>query len=306
MKIFILSPNKEAVFGEDLLKKVSEAGEVIFETEPRDFRSIQGLFDPEEKIIAADPDFFEWIFPNELLDTVPSIKAICLQTTSFSWVDTEYAAQKGIPVTNLRGFSMEAVAEYAFMMALSVARKLPLVIKDKDRQDFVKHQGIELRNKTAGIIGLGRIGRRIAEICEGFGMSVVYWSKNSREERWNYLELPELMISSDIVFPTLAQNKETENIITDDLLSSLSSSSIFISIVHKVYNHELLLNLAQEGKIYGYGFEEKDGDLNNYNGNVLALPSMAWATDESMKLNGRMWTESIVSASSGVYETKVN
>jgi len=131
-----------------------------------DFASLKELQTPEEKIICLDPDFCDWTVPNSVFDSL-NLKAVILQTTSFSWIDIDYAKSKDIPVVNLRGFSSIAVAEWVTMMVLNIARKLPIVIKDDWKQDYTKHQGIELRGKTAGIVGMGRIGAAIAENMAG-------------------------------------------------------------------------------------------------------------------------------------------
>ena len=127
-----------------------------------DFASIKELQSLEEKIICIDPDFCDWTVPNLVFDS-PNLKAVVLQTTSFSWIDIDYAKSKNVPVVNLRGFPSIAVAEWATMMVLNIARKLPIVIKDRWKQDYTTHKGIELRGKVAGVVGLGRIGTAIAE-----------------------------------------------------------------------------------------------------------------------------------------------
>lgn len=279
MKIIILSPNADTLFTAEQYKKLESLGETLFVKEIKPFAEIEELFTEGEKVIAIDPDFCDWKVPNEVIDKIPDLKAICLQTTSFSWIDIDHAKEKGIPVMNLRGFSTEAVAEWAFLMALNVARKIPLVAKDNWGQDYDTHKGMELKGKTAGIVGLGRIGSRIAELCEGFGMNVVYWSKNSKSEKYKHIELAELMKNSDLIFPVLAQNKETQGLITDDLLRSMQPKAIFVSVVHHVYNHDLLLELVKNGSIYGYAFEEDGGKVfDKFEGNVYASPALAWCT----------------------------
>lgn len=306
MKIIVLSPNKEAVFTGAELSKLQVLGEVIFETEPKDIRKIAGLMTDEEKILALDPDFVGWKFTKEDIDAIPRLKVICLQTTSFSWIDTAHAVSKGIPVTNLRGFSMEGVAEYALFMLLSVARKFPLVMKDGFKQDFVKHKGIELKGKRVGVIGLGNNGRRFAEICKGIGMDVIYWSRTSRDDAYRFAPIEEVVSTSDVLFPALAQNDETKNILTDALLQTMKPSAIFISTVHKIFNHQLLLDLTKQGKIFGYAFEEDNASPMVHEGNVFAIPAIAWCTDESMKLNGQLWVKAISEAIEGRFSTKVN
>lgn len=305
MKIIILSPNLDLLLTEDQKEKIKSVGETIFIKDIKPLSDVAELFDDEEKIVAIDPDFCGWSVPKDIVEKMKNVQAICLQTTSFSWVDTEEAKKQNIPVTNLRGFSTEAVAEWAIMLAMNVARKLPLVIKDEWRPDFGKHHGIELKGKTVGIIGLGKIGTRLAEICSGFGMKVVYWSENSKDERFTFLPLADLMKKADFIFPALAQNKDTEKIITDDLLKSLKTTAIFVSIVHKIYNHDLLLQMVKDNQLYGYAFESEKEKMADFEGNVWVGPALAWCTDESMKRNTELWTESIIKSVNSEYPTQV-
>ncbi len=306
MKIIILTPNREGVFTDELEKTLSHAGEVIFKTKIQQLFDITELNSTDEKIIALDPDFVNWKFTEDDIKSINNLKAICLQTTSFGWIDTAFASSKGIPVTNLRGFSTQAVAEFSLMMTFLIARKIPIVMHDNFQQDFVKHQGVELRGKKVGIIGLGSIGSRYAEICEAVGMEVLYWSRNARDERFQFLELNELMKTSDVIYPSLAENDNTKKIITDELLSKMRSSALFVSIALKLYNHNAVLEMVNSGKLLGYAFEEENGNPANYKGNILALPSIAWATGGSMKKNGQLWTESIIKAAKNNFPTKIN
>lgn len=306
MKTYILSPNVDTLFTDDLKEKLAAISDLTIVKDPQDFNNIPGLMeDNGDKVLAIDPDFCDWKVPNEIID-IPNLKAICLQTTSFSWIDTEYAKTKSVSIMNLRGFSSIAVAEYAITMALFVARKLPLIMKNGWEKDYNLHQGIEFQGKTVGIVGLGSIGKTIAQKCQGMGMNVIYYSKNSRDDRFQNVDLETLMKTADVIFPTVAQNAETKGIITDEMLSNMKSTAIFISIVHHVYNHELLLKLAAENKIFGYTFEGSDTDINKYSGNVWSAPEVGWCTNGSMTRNGILWVESILAANKLEFPTKVN
>lgn len=306
MKIIILSKNSDLFFTEEQKEKIKSAGDAIFIKDIKPLLDVVALYSDDEKIIAIDPDYCEWNVSKEVIEKMKNVLAICLQTTSFSWIDINEAKKHNIPVINLRGFSTEAVAEWAVMMAINVARKLPLIIKDEWKQDFGKHQGIELRGKSAGIIGLGNIGTRIAEICNGLGMNIIYWSKQQKDERFSFFQLDELMKSADFIFPTLAQNEQTKKIITDGLIKSIKRSAIFVSIVHKMYNHDLILEMVQNNQLYGYAFETEKEKMTDFIGNVWAGPELAWCTDESLKRNAEQWTESIINAANGKYPTQVN
>lgn len=307
MKIFILSPNYDTLFSSELRSHLKSAGTVVVQKEIIPFEKVKGLYDGnEERVLAIDPDFCDWNLPNEVIDKMPNLKAVVLQTTSFSWVDSKYIGSKGISVVNLRGFSSIAVAEWATMIAINLARRIPVISKDGWKQDFNNHQGIELRGKTAGVIGLGNIGTAIAENMSGLGMNVQYYSKSSKDKRFKSVILKKLMETSDIILPAVAQNEETKGMITDGMLKIMKKTAIFVSIVHHVYNHDLLLKLAETGKIYGYGFESGMPEFGKYRGNVWAGPELAWCTEDSMRKNAIQWTEAIVNASKGKYPTKIN
>ncbi len=260
----------------------------------------------EDRILAIDPDYCGWNVSNEVVNAMPNLKAICLQTTSFSWVDIENAKQKGIPVTNLRGFSSTAVAEWATMAVLSLARRLPVVINDGWKLDYVKHRGLELRGKTAGIIGLGHIGTALAENMAGLGMNVQYWSKNSIDDRFSRAELDTLMSSSDVLLPAFANNSQTKNLISEAQAKSIKPNAIFMNVIHPIH-HDLMLGMAKSGQLFGYGYEEEGGlAFGSHGGNVWNGPALGWCTEESMTKNAEQWVESIVNAANNEFPTQVN
>ncbi len=304
MKIIILSPEGKKYFTDEQKTRLNSAAPVFYVSQTQNLSSIPELQDSEEKIVGLDPDFVDWKFNKEEIDAIPNLKAICGLTTSFSWIDAKYAKTKNIPVTNVRNYCTEAVTEFALMVTLAVARKMPLVIQDNYQQNYIRHRGIELKGKRAGIVGLGNIGKRYAELCSGIGMEVVYWSRKSRDERFKFVELPELMSSCDVIFSAMAKNEESIQTLTDDLLNSINNSAIFVSF-SRTYNHQLVLDLAQSGKIGGYAFEEDNGTPNNYKGNVLALPCVAWATDKSREQNAEQWTDTMVNATQGLFPNQV-
>lgn len=307
MKIFIVSPIADTFFTNQQSKMIADTGaEVIVQKEIIALDHVPGLTEAGDKILALDPDWFDWKVTSETLGKIPDVRGVVLQTTSFSWIDSAYLASKNVPVVNMRGFSKNAVAEWAIMTALLLARRMPVVIKDGWKQDFTKHQGFELRGKVAGVIGMGRNGRAIAECARGLGMQVRYWSAHSGDEAYQSVPLAELMRTSDVIFPTLAHNAETEKLLSDELLISMKTEAIFVSTIHHVYNHGLLLERVSEKKLWGYGFEENNPDFNRYAGNVWAGPALAWCTRESMQENARQWTEAIIAAVNNNFPTRIN
>jgi phosphoglycerate dehydrogenase-like enzyme len=307
MKIFILSPNIDVLFSNEQKAVLEKAAEVIEISSIKPLKDVAELYEGDEpRILAIDPDFCDWNLPNEVIDSMPNLKVICLQTTSFSWVDADHAKEKGIPVVNLRGFSSIAVAEWATMVVLALARRLPIVIKDGWKADFEKHRGVELRGKKAGVIGIGRIGTAFAENVAGLGMDVQYYSKTSRDDRFSLVSLEDLMSTSDVVFFSVANNDETKHLLTDELLTSMKPTAIFMNIVDPIYNHDLVLEMVKSGKLYGYGFEDSKETFGSHGGNVWNGPALGWCTDESMSKNAEQWVESILNAAKSDYPTQIN
>lgn len=312
MKLYIFTPNRKTLFKKTDEDKLDEVFDVVFYSEVKPLEQCQEIInDGDEKIVAIDPDFFDWNFGKDKLALLKNVKAIILQTTSFGWVDTVYAKSKNIPIMNLRGFSGQSVAEYAVMLALGVSRKLPLLAQDNYKQDFVKHQGIELCGKKVGIVGLGDIGGKIGMLMSGFNTEISYWSRNHKNNGFIFKNLEQVFRESDVIFITIAQNTETEKLITDNLLKEMRKGAILVSIARKssgkmIYNHDLVVTMVQNGQLFGYGYEEDNGDPTAISGNTYTLPSMAWVTKESMSANVHMWIDSIIKASKDVFINNVN
>ncbi len=91
---------------------------------------------------------------------------------------------------------------------------------------------------------MGRIGTRIAEMTQAFGMDTYYWSRSTRDSRFTYLELADLIRESDVLFYTLAKNDETLHILSPELLANLKKTALVVSIAH--IDHALFVWLAEE------------------------------------------------------------
>lgn len=165
---------------------------------------------------------------------------------------------------------------------------------------------LELKGKTVGIVGLGTIGSAIAERAKGLGMDVVYWSKSSKDNEYKPVELTELFETADVIFPTMAINEETKKVITPELLASMKSSALFVSVVHDLFDERTVLDMVKDGKLFGFGFEAEPNSFKKYEGNVWAAPAYTWTTDGSMNNSMVKWVENMVSASKGACPNMVN
>lgn len=152
-----------------------------------------------------------------------------------------------------------------------------------------------------GIIGLGSIGSRIAELGAAMGMNVSYWSKNSWDKRHQYLELDQLVKQSDYIFPALVNNQHTADSLDKNRLSKVKKGSFLVSITgDDLFDLEYALELVRIGKLAGLAFESdkyqsSNLKFNDFEGNVLVTPPIAWLTKEAFEEDMRIWIESVLS-----------
>lgn len=235
-------------------------------------------------MLLLDPDFFDWKYVDSSMLDIKNLKAVVLTTTTASYVDEKYISQHNIELYNVPKYSTDSVAEYLVMLMMCVAKKIPLQIKNGNRQDFSeKYMQIELKSKTVGVVGLGHIGQRVCEMCEGLGMKVVYYNRSPKDVPYEAVSLDKLFEMSDVVFLTLANNEETRKLITDKHISSMKRTAILISGTGvALHNGELVDRMVANGKLFGFGAEVPNVDINSSDGNMMITSEYAWFTNEAI------------------------
>jgi lactate dehydrogenase-like 2-hydroxyacid dehydrogenase len=113
----------------------------------------------------------------DIFDAAPNLKLINILATAYGTVNLDEAAKRNIPVCNLAGYSTEAVAEFTIAILLYQIRQLEEGVKrgKAGNYDFEGMSARELKGSNFGVIGLGSIGGRVAELAAGFGANVSYW-----------------------------------------------------------------------------------------------------------------------------------
>lgn len=253
----------------------------------------------------ADPEWYHWNLRENHISKIRNLKAICINTTAFDWIDWQYCNQNGIIVTHTPKYSTDSVAEYAIFLMMCLAKKLPIQIKTNYKMEY-NHEmlNIEIRDKTVGIIGLGTIGTRIAELCSNLGMKVMYWSKNVKENNYERAEIDEIFQKADYIIPTFATNEETRILITDERIQMMNGNNLINIIINpvEIYNHNLLLEKAEKKEI-GYAFEIYDNKtLNDFKGNVMATAPYSFYTKESIDRLVELWCNNTI----GILNSNLN
>lgn len=313
MKAFIFDPLWDELVTNDLLEQLKVANiEIVVTKEIAPLRQRKELFEgTDERILCLNPDYVSWKLSSDDYKDIPNLKAILIASTGFEWVESDVANERNIPVCQIKNFSTQAVAEWAITIMFNLARQTPRLIKDgfplDYDKDFMKYRGMQLKGKTAGIIGLGHNGSAIAERCAGLGMNVVYWSHSSTNDVYKKVELDELTRIADVIFPTFAKNEATNKLLTSELLSSAKQSAIIVDIIELSEDIKtIILDRVRAGKLFGYGFEAKPATFDQYEGNVWATPAYGWTTYESMYNSVTLWVENMIEASKNNFPNRVN
>jgi len=136
---------------------------------------------PEIKTELKDTDCLLVKFnpvPKDWIEASPNLKYIGVLATGYGKVDVDDASSKGVAVCNVPGYAVEAVAEFVFAVILDHIREIDRGKKQAREGNYSEagFSATEIKNKVFGILGLGRIGSRVAEIALGFGADVRYWN----------------------------------------------------------------------------------------------------------------------------------
>lgn len=289
---------EKTFFTEKQINDLNKYGNLIFLENYFDLNKAPYLNDNEEKILMADPEWYHWNLREEHISKIKSLKAICINTTAFDWVDWQYCNPKGVVVTHTPKYSTDSVAEYAIFLLMCLAKKLPMQIKTNYKMNYnLEMLNTEIKGKTVGIIGLGTIGTRIAEICDSLGLKVIYWSKSPKENKYTKVEIDDIFKNADFIIPAFATNNETRQIITDNRINMMQGNSLINIIINpiEIYNHNLMLQKAEDNEI-SYAFEIYDGKtLNDYKGNVMATAPYSFYTKESIDRLVDLWCDNTLS-----------
>ncbi len=235
----------------------------------------------------------------EVMEKAPNLKYIGLFATGFNNIDIEYAHSHNIAVCNVPSYSTEAVAQHTFALILELLCRVSDYNKTVKEGDWVKSRTFsyfpiplyELHGKTMGLIGLGSIGSRVADIALAFGMKVLVYKRSKiSDERIEQVSFDELLSRSDIVSLHCPLNKESENLMNKNAFDKMKNGAVFINTARGGIVDEFALKDALlSGKLLGAGLDvlrkepmDKDCPLLNIE-NCIITPHIAWAGLETRK-----------------------
>lgn len=263
--------------------EIRQLGAIVYDDLPDQAELINRIKDAEI-ITASYVDIAA-----DVIDAAPNLKYIVVPAVGYEWVDTKYAASKGITTLNCPTFNSQAVAEHAMTLLMAVNRNL-LRGTDELRAGRWNPQsmvGYELSGKVLGLIGYGNVGKRIQAIAAALGMNAKYVNSKSTAQ-----EVDSLISNSDYIIICAPLNDNTRGLVDRRRLKLLKSSAILVNVGRgAVIDQSYLIELLRERKIRGAGLDVYDGEplagVPNETivelatlPNVIATPHIAYNTFE--------------------------
>ncbi len=175
-----------------------------------------------------------------IMDAAVNLKLICIAATGMNNVDLEYAAQKGIAVKNVAGYSTDSVIQHTFSMLFYLmghARYYDEYVKSGEWQKSpvftnVTRSFSEVKGKKWGIIGLGEIGRGVANIAKAFGAEVVYYSTSGKNDNSDFekISFTKLLETCDIITIHAPLNAQTKNLVGHSEFLMLKDGAVLLNL----------------------------------------------------------------------------
>ncbi len=231
----------------------------------------------------------------ETIDACPGIKAIAVLATGYNVIDYAYAKEKGIPVMNVPTYGTQIVGQYAVGLLLEICSHFAhhdQAVKEGRWENnvdwcFWDFPMIELYGKTAGIIGLGRIGQSTARILNAIGMKVLAYDafeSDAGRQLAEYVDLDTLLARSDVIFLHCPLFPSTEGIINKENIAKMKDGVILINNSRgQLVVEQDLADALNSGKVYAAGLDvvstepiKGDNPLLKAK-NCLITPHISWA-----------------------------
>jgi D-lactate dehydrogenase len=317
-------------------EQLSDAHEVVCLTESlsADNASQQSDAEAISTFIYSDLD-------KSVLEQFENLKLICTRSTGFDHIALDYCQEHDITVCNVPSYGKNTVAEHVFGLLLTISHNLYEAIDRTRKGDFTHHglQGFDLAGKTLGVIGTGEIGLSAIRIATGIGMEViahdvVHHDDQAQRLGFRYVEMDELLASSDVITLHVPGNEKTRHMLSGDEFDKMPDGVVIINTSRgQVIDTEALVRALAEGKVSAAGLDvlpeepvireeaeilrsvyRREHDLENLLAdhvlmrvrNVVVTPHSAFNTREAVKRIMDTTVDNISSYSAGEAKNVVN
>ncbi len=235
-------------------------------------------------------------FPKSLIDALPNLKLIVTSGKQNAAIDVTAAAAKGVTVCGTPSPG-HATAELAFLLVMTLCRKLiPLVNGLKQDHQWQPVMGSDLRGKTLGILGLGRLGSQVSALGQAIGMNVVAWSANldpvaCQQQGVEYVSKTELFERSDFVSIHLRLSERSRDLVTSQELNALGPDGYIVNTSRaEIIRYEDLLDALNQGSIAGLATDVLSNEPADTDDPILrhprtlVTPHVGYCTEETFRV----------------------
>ena len=255
-----------------------------------------------ERVKDADVLIVNKIAINEqTIGNAKNLKLVCVTATGTNNLDKEYLKKRGIAWRNVAGYSTESVTQHTFALLFYLLEKIRYYddyvkdekyINDTVFTHFAEHFN-EVNGKTWGIIGLGTIGRRVADIAKAFGVHVIYYSASGSpaQEGYEQVDFETLLATSDIVSVHAPLNEYTKDLMDREAFAKMKKTAIFLNLGRgPIVVEQDLYEALETGEIAAAGLdvlcEEPMSETNPLakikdSKKLIITPHIAWASVEA-------------------------
>lgn len=298
-KILFININEEALDKEywDKLHQYADSWKSLPKDSPEILKDLQ---DADCLLVG-----FATPITKEHIDTAPNLKYIGTLAVAYHKIDTAYAKEKGIPVTNIAGYCTDSVAEFIIAAILEQIRQLE---EGKNRAraknyDFAGMTASEIKGKIFGVFGLGNIGTRTAELAQGFGADVRYWNRTRKErvetKGMRYEEKDALLESADFISLNFAHTPETDKFLNEEAFSRIKPGAVVVNTVpmetvdidaleHRLKKNDIIFILDHSDEM-----KSEDLDRLQQYKNCVVYPPIAFISKEARVNKQNLFTGNI-------------
>lgn len=217
---------------------------------------IEEIKDVDGVIVGVDP------LNKEVLQHAEKLKVISKYGVGIDNIDIDYAKERNIKVARAMNANADAVADYTFALMMSVARKVVQIDKECRRLNWNKITTVDIHKKTLGLVGLGNIGKKVAQRAKGFEMDVLAYDlmpdhEYAENSGVQYVDnLDGIFAKSDFISLHLPLNKHTEHIIGKEQLKLMKSTAVLVNTARGgLIDEQALSEALQEQLIWGAGID---------------------------------------------------
>jgi phosphoglycerate dehydrogenase-like enzyme len=245
-------------------------------------------------------------------ENIKSLKAIATDITGMDWASPEAAIDNSVRLLNIPHYSTESVAETVVAEVLLHSRQRHLAYVDQIKgRPIEPRKGFNLIGRTAGIVGLGSIGTRVAELLSALGMEIIAWNR-SPLELYRQVSLDQLFGSAKVICicaKTVREGDDQNVGFVNSHLLGLCRDTVIVNLANAdLVDNEAMAKQILSGAVAAYTVERATALENSPLGQLDQVhmpPSNSWFSDESLQMLRHIWVRNVIDAMNGSFPNAI-